>query len=278
MDQCQAIYEDLNIFCTLPVGHIDLEGNPSNHENHIYDAPNVMSWENVLPVTIQDLVNGKWDSYVWSGTIRNYHRHGPNIYTVKPAPLPEGGDNVWISDLDSSGSDKPDLYEIPVTNWGDYCGSGLARSNHRSLIRDFPNIFITMNSGHNGNSLLIRADHTKYADDIFAIGDILKNEYPIYDEEDYSFLEMELAEEAWDAYLKFDLQSDLLRKNIDTDRINEDSLKERFYLLVSQGDKYPYLESADSIVFPGYGDIVEELTTYYRRLIHCYVRHPELVN
>jgi hypothetical protein len=77
--------------------------------------------------------------------------------------------------------------------------------------------------------------------------------YPLFDEADHDALIRELAEQAWDAYLRWDIPAMLCTPHgIDTDeaRLDEQRLREMFYRNHAQrfGDEYP--ETAVSVVFP----------------------------
>lgn len=113
-----------------------------------------------------------------------------------------------------------------LATYGDYVGSCVERSNHRSLLRDFPDVFVEISYGYGGYALAIplfvpaegvaraygplngepgsgwtyNLDTPHYAldraEDLADILDHLAYDYPLYDEEDHSELERELAEQA----------------------------------------------------------------------------------
>lgn len=243
-----------------------------SHVNFTYDVPTF--W---YAPTIGELIeaNGaRWDAYTYTADRRVWNSE-EKWWEYERSDLPSAGDDIWISDLTStldpySGKarrDAPDFYEFPVTFWGDYCGSSVDRSNYRSLLEEYPHAFLTMSSGYNGNALLIRADYAgDDAEDLFNIGEKLRDDYPLYSEEDHSLLEFELAEEAWDAYMSMDLTHDLMRRGINTDRISDDDIRKRFYADTFCGEygEYPYYEGAYSVVFPNYKDTLEVLVNHYR--------------
>lgn len=178
---------------------------------------------------------------------------------------PEGGDTVSMGTLGMQpfgqyDHGEADAYEVPCTIWGDYVGGAYERSNYRSLIRDMPDTFIEVTGGYNSQYLAIAADYSgDDAEDLLRIMTGLREQYPLYDEEDYYALETELANEAWDAWLKMDLMSDLDKLGVDTDKVDEDQLRDRFYTLVIEAGEYPYAETADSVVFPGQTEITAQL-------------------
>jgi hypothetical protein len=109
---------------------------------------------------------------------------------------------------------------INYTGYSDYSGGGVDRSNNRSLLRNYPEAFTQAYGGHGTEELMLsvdyyapadpeshdsRADRTDYL--LQAIAGLA--DYPLYDEEDYSALENEEADEAWDQFLSSDVPSRL---------------------------------------------------------------------
>jgi hypothetical protein len=179
------------------------------------------------------------ERFAWVGT--SYQGFQTGWVDTEPE---EAGGSAYISDLrlipnrDEVGElpshTSADFIGVPVTLWGDYCGSDLGRSNSRSLVRDYPDLFVTVH-----------------------------DEYPLYDEDDHSALELELADEAWDAWVRFDLGRSLSDAGVDVDAISDDELRERFYAFVSDTPQPYYCESADSVVFPYWDDVVAALACHY---------------
>jgi hypothetical protein len=181
---------------------------------------------------------------------------------------------------------KPTHLVIDFTAWGDYSGDSCNRSNQRSLLRDFPRS-VTMITGGFGYSALVvslRSVNEGLFDALSGLAD-----YPLYDEEDHSALEMECADEAWEQFAKSDLRRDLENRaagrdtrrawererkpmipspftgvpeflteylNDQDDANGLDRLREWFYESLQDMSGYPYLETADSIVFPDWDDMV----------------------
>lgn len=143
-------------------------------------------------------------------------------------------------------------------------------SNLRSLTRDYPNRVVTYrySDGEVGAVLLASLD-----DDLVDILTSLKHEYPLYDEEDHSNLEMDLAYEAWDQYVKLDLYPDLQNRldglNVDPapfveDVADEATVKAWFYANgYNNNDDYVtyHGESGcpDSVVFPEMAEVTERI-------------------
>lgn len=154
---------------------------------------------------------------------------------------------------------------LDLTTWSDYSGSTVERSNERSLLRDFPQTFIRLYGGYGTRGLMLPVnmpesydeDTWNYLlDELAALGD-----YPLYDEEDLSALEMELADEAWDGYLNWDIPRDLENRGVNDEVIDEniERIKERFYTLTMEADYGPEAESAVSVVFPFYDKTLDQI-------------------
>jgi hypothetical protein len=193
--------------------------------------------------------------FVWD----NAELRGSTWVDTEPA---EGGASISCSAIRAPHCDEtPDYYEVPVATWGDYVGTAVERSNYRSLLRDYPETFVEVRYDYFGHSLLLPV--SAVTEELVELLTGLREQYPLYDESDHSELESELADEAWDAWAKFDLLRALRDAGVDTDEIDEADLRERFYTAVSESDEYPYAETADSIVFPGWDAIVAELAEHY---------------
>lgn len=167
----------------------------------------------------------------------------------------------------------PDLYQFPSTTWGDYVGDDVQRSNNRSLLRDFPDVFKEVDGDYGYSTLVIRASDLLANDGyLLDIGRQLAHEYPLYDESDHSALEMELADDAWDAYLYLDVPASILDALEDDWEpfshyvydIDSGVLREAFYRLVSESADSPYCESATGVVFPMMATVVAQLATMVR--------------
>lgn len=202
-----------------------------------------------------------------------------NYQANRAVETPEAGDTVYVADLNQNGT--PDLFEMPVTLWGDYCGSDCGRSNYRSLVRDYPDTFVFGSDSMGASFLLVPGKVSlELAEELAEIGSGLAEQYPLYDEEDHSMLEMELAEEAWDAWVRSDLTRALrdaiigrcpsqeydecvARADEIVDSLEEDTLRDRFYTFVSDTPQPYYLESANSVVFPSWDDVVADLAEHF---------------
>lgn len=175
---------------------------------------------------------------------------------VDPASLVPGDEVYlgWLRDLFPHEREPADLYLIGCLWWGDYTGDDAARSNHRSLRRDFPDEFIGLYDaiGTVGLALPPGCRNDKLVTALLGLRD-----YPLYDEDDNSALIIELADEAWDGWLRLDVPTILRDEHgIDTDDIAEetgvddDALREMFYRIHSERFGDEYAENAVRVVFP----------------------------
>lgn len=209
---------------------------------------------------------------------------GWDYRTNAATDTPEGGDSAYISDFDDvdvrAGDNRPaEFFSLSsVTVWGDYVGSDRNRSNCRSLERDYPETFVSVRDAMGAEWLALPVSSllAMEGDDAESLCRLLSglaDEYPLYDEEDHSVLEMELADEAWDAWVRFDLTREL-RDSLNSDEddtrgdrivdaIGEEDLQERFYAAASDSPQPYYCETADSVVFPYWDDVVATLAEHY---------------
>ncbi len=184
-------------------------------------------------------------------------------WTWEALPNPIGGESASMSDMkDATAGETPTHFEVPVTIWGDYCGDICGRSNYRRLLEDFPDTFVEVLGDYSSQYLAIPADWTPEDDGEEDMVNLFTG-LRLYDDEDESKLVDELAWEAWDQYLRFDIVRELDRFGVDTDAIDEDELKERFYALVSEANESPRAESATDVIFPYFDDHIAELAAHY---------------
>lgn len=183
--------------------------------------------------------------------------------SLEPTECPEDGTTAYMgSDWQETTEDDADVVEVPYTVWGDYVGSSVERSNYRSLLRDYPDVFIDISGGYWSHVLYIRPRTMLQTDGLFESITALFD-YPLYDEEDHSELEMTEAWEAWDGWVKFDLGRALATEyDLDVDNWTEeewDFIKQRFYAISGDENGYPYMEDATNVVFPHFEETTETL-------------------
>jgi len=186
---------------------------------------------------------------------------------TEPATI-ETGESIhirWVRAHPSSASTVADLYVVGCLWWGDYTGDDLARSNHRSLMRDFPDTFVHLVDafGAHGLALLPGCRNPTLAAALLRLVD-----YPLYDEDDHAHLIIELANEMWDAYLHLDIVA-MLRDEHGIDRdgldLGDDELRDLFFRI--HGDRFSdeYAETATSVAFPSLKETVAEMAAQLLR-------------
>ncbi|GII83325.1 hypothetical protein Ssi03_13150 [Sphaerisporangium siamense] len=142
----------------------------------------------------------------------------------------------------------------------DYSGDDLNESNQRSLARDYPDLLrgYSRSFGHCEYGLEIDPrEFGKWANreaavDLAKLLSGLKNDWPVYDEQDNSALIQERAEEAWGNYLRMDLTREV------GDQLGAgvclDDLEEKFWELLSDHEIWPEAEGHRDVIFPGIRD------------------------
>lgn len=181
-------------------------------------------------------------------------------------PRPDAGDTVYAG---YGGMDRPDnetdfdFIGIPATLWGDYVGSGVDRSNYRSLVRDYPETFVEITWDYNSHSLAIWSGaqiDESLAEIIVKIADI----YPLYDEEDHSALEMEILEEDLDSWIIPDIRRELDKRFPDTDwsAFPDPDIRSAFYDYWQDAPEFPYMEDATTIYVPLFDEVVRFVSDF----------------
>lgn len=136
-------------------------------------------------------------------------------------------------------------------------------SNLRSLWRDFPDGTFTNIRYSNVDTL--GAYVGNLSEDVIDILTGLRTDYPLYDEEDDSSLELEITWNAWDEWLGRDVRRHLEDSSESDeamedalDKLGDNTLRKWFYESYSDGSDYPYLEYMDA-VFPDWETHASEL-------------------
>jgi hypothetical protein len=142
------------------------------------------------------------------------------VHDVSPA----GGDS-WPYGEWEEDSDSPTHIIVPYTGYSDYSGGGVERSNNRALREDYPATFTEATGGYGTSELLLSLDWRHPNGDDFTEGlvEALNGlaDYALYDEQDHSMLEMEVADEAWDQFLSMDVPRQLQDKAISSDAMED---------------------------------------------------------
>jgi len=170
----------------------------------------------------------------------------------------------WVHPQPSYDTSPADLYVIDWLWWGDHTGDDVSRSNHRSLARDFPDQFVHLFDAYDAHGAALLPG---FADDGLTAALLGLRDYALYDEHDNGALILELADEAWDAYLKHDVRA-VLRDDhdVDTDElgISDDALGETFYRIYSDHYGDEHAENAVSVVFPSLDQALTDLAAALR--------------
>ena len=146
------------------------------------------------------------------------------------------------------------IWVIPNTYGEDAQGqsSTYDMSNHRSMLRDFPDgrDGLVVVRWPNVDELAIRLDKAgrELLDACRALLD-----YPIYDESDLVHLEQELEVENWDLYGRHNFVSELERRDYDVDEVDDDALDEAFWEACQEFNIYAGFEF-DACYWSGMSD------------------------
>jgi hypothetical protein len=167
-------------------------------------------------------------------------------------PNPEPGDDVNMSDMElkrhpwDSDSEGAEYVALPFTGWGDYGGSSYARSNERSLWRDYPDTFVRSTGGFGSVELLIPAD-ADIDENLFDALIELADEYPVYDESDMSDLEFEVFDEDLKSWIIPDIRNSIDDEFIDT--VTDDEITAAIFRWMRETEQYPQMETATNCYF-----------------------------
>ena len=180
-------------------------------------------------------------------------------------PAPVGGESVSMGSMgmEPSRGEDPTHYEVPVTVWGDYCGDSCARSNFRSLVRDYPETFVEVYGDYGSLYLAIPVDAV--TEDLLEIFEGLLESYPLYDEEDHSQLEMEETDAALaypDGWAVWDLKRAVEDAIEDADGWTDEDWQfviSRYLSITGDQPSFPYLEDAVNLVFPHDAEVTADL-------------------
>jgi len=136
--------------------------------------------------------------------------------------------------------------------------STVDRSNYRSLMRDYPDVWLPIGYS-NVNAL--GAYVANLSPELTEILTGLVEQYPVYDESDMCELESDEITESWAQYVQADLTSEIHRAHCDEgdawDALSEDAQREIFWTTVESTDSYPEHNGHD--VLWRYDAIITEL-------------------
>jgi hypothetical protein len=140
-----------------------------------------------------------------SGLLHRFEVHHASLFRDTewgPEPVPH-----YLSESDRH--EQATHIEIPFTSWGDYSGDAVTRSNQRSILRDLTDLVTEVRGGYGWHVNVIALDAD--LDDLYV--EWLENllDYPVWDEDDHSALEVELEQENWVSWARDDLFGDVVK-------------------------------------------------------------------
>lgn len=189
----------------------------------------------------------------------------------------EPGNSMYLSAFNHYGNvphhndEVIDAYEIRCTVWGDYVGCTVERSNYRAILSDYPQ-FVFEVSGDFYSSMLAIPANLEVTEELEYFLECLGNltDYPLWSEEDHSFLEEELFEEDLDDYIIGDIVSQL-DSHFNIDDADEEKIREIIYNYHSNGDgSNGHSDSAVAWYFPN-ETMRNIVADYMRSLIADYL-------
>ncbi|MFC4114151.1 hypothetical protein [Nonomuraea zeae] len=170
---------------------------------------------------------------------------------IRPRQPLEGGDRWHMGHVFNVWNDDPAEAEIFDLSgpWSgsDYGGCDITESNQRSLFRDHQDTFVNLYGGHSsyGLAILPNFDNDDLADELLALA---RGAVTFYDSDDHSKLIDERAEQAWDSYLRMDLQSKV--GEFTGAAVCLDNTEQLFWKLLGEHEIYPEAEGHRDVTFP----------------------------
>jgi hypothetical protein len=201
----------------------------------------------------EDAVNGYVSSYRVSGEYSGGYR----VRTVSGDPSEHDG-HPYVS-----------FEDIATTECAYGQADTVRRSNYTAIKRDYPDFPWVDVSYMNTNGLgCFVAD---LDDDMTQLMIGLKEQYPVYDEEEMSRLEQEEIEESWHEFMRADIWSELPEVTRTTmwDALGEDTVTDLWWACVSDDVFGSYPEHHGTEVV--WGDRAERARDFRPYLIHAYV-------
>lgn len=136
----------------------------------------------------------------------DYHYDNDGVWSLYNTL--EDGDSVSYGDIkhDTNGQ----FLEVPYSTWSDYSGDTVNRANYEYMLdnyKDHP-YFHEIYGGYNTSGILLDVrifDDSEIGDDLLEKIEGLLN-YPLFNDEYLSDLEMRLSKESWDGWVKYDLK------------------------------------------------------------------------
>ena len=121
----------------------------------------------------------------------------------------------------------------------------VAVSNYQSLLRDYPDLVrsISWDGDYGLLAVLDLAWAEEQGIDLESADYLYRalvrlHDYPLYDDSDYSELELETEAECWDDYGRRDLRNDLSRAGYDSDELADEQLDSAVRSVMESGQVY----------------------------------------
>lgn len=156
----------------------------------------------------------------------------------------EGDFHPWKAfiPIDKKLITENDWMDIPCTIHGDYCGHLEYESNYRSILKEFPMCKLVYGD-FGSRKLIIKISEFLENEDLQEVVESLL-EYPIYDENDSSELQMEKESEAWDCWIKSDFSRFLSERfdNFDDLDLKDNRLCMLFHQICEKTNTYFTIE------------------------------------
>jgi hypothetical protein len=221
-----------------------------------------MSYRTDVPMYPVDLPSETVDLVIAERSRPDYSRSDwwrhPDVHET-----PTVGGQWSYGDMEPATRETASHVVIRYASYSDYSGSDVEASNHRSLLRDFPGVFVELFGDFGTQALMLPVSclDESVLEAIAGLAD-----YPLYDEEDSSALVMEWTDEAITDYLKADMVNDLSRadRSAESEALAatpDDELRAHVWQFYSDAGEYPHAESVGSIVFPDYDELREHVVT-----------------
>lgn len=158
---------------------------------------------------------------------------------------PESAEN-WIPMGDFRPDKSGHYIEIPYCTWGDYAGDTMNRANWSEFMgyiaKDSPLVY-NIWGGHNSHMIIAHEDILK--DDFIREKLEGLDNYPLFNDETLSELEMQLESESWESWVKHDLKRALSDNGIEFPE-SDSELESLFWHCARYNNIEPVFEDAVS--------------------------------
>lgn len=134
-----------------------------------------------------------------------------------------------------------DFIEVPYCTYSDYSGSTVERSNCRVFLEMFANEgnVWPIYGGYGTTGVLVRYSYYLENEEMRDVIDGL-SDYPVIDEDDWSELEIEIENECWDSWIKYDLSRAMEEAGLTVP--DDDKLYQIYRDAMEAANEYPIFE------------------------------------